>query len=73
MCVSRSKFSSCVWSPLCSRITAGQLLDDWDRADYQLLYGSNELRVPVKSFFELLLVEMVHPFYVFQYASVTIW
>ena len=57
----------------CSTITAGQLLDDWDRADYQLLYGSNELRVPVKSFFELLLVEMVHPFYVFQYASVTIW
>ncbi|GAB4820540.1 hypothetical protein N2152v2_007586 [Parachlorella kessleri] len=58
---------------LASRRISGQLLDDWDRTDYRQLYGSNELRVPVRSFFELLLVEMVHPFYVFQYASVTIW
>lgn len=47
--------------------------DEWERADARLLYGSNELVIPTKGVLELLAEEMVHPFYVFQYASVTIW
>ncbi len=62
-------------SPTAGRVLAraGLAADDWAQADYRLLYGTNELCIPVKSIFELLLEEMVHPFYVFQYLSVTIW
>lgn len=51
----------------------GQMENDWERIDRKALYGSNELNVPVKSILELVSEEMVHPFYVFQYASVAIW
>ncbi|KAH7618816.1 putative Polyamine-transporting ATPase 13A3 [Nannochloris sp. 'desiccata'] len=47
--------------------------DEWERADRHALYGANELSIPVKSPLELLAEEMIHPFYVFQYASVLIW
>lgn len=39
----------------------------------QLHYGTNEMRVPVKSVPALALSEMWHPFYVFQYFSILIW
>ncbi len=56
-----------------SRRVKGPLADEWERADRHALYGSNELKIPVKSPLELLAEEMIHPFYVFQYASVLIW
>ena len=56
-----------------ARRVKGPLTDEWERADRRALYGVNELKVPVKSPLELLGEEMVHPFYVFQYASVLIW
>lgn len=56
-----------------SRRVKGPLTDEWERADRRALYGANELNVPVKSPLALLGDEMVHPFYVFQYASVLIW
>lgn len=46
---------------------------DWGRMDRASLYGSNEIVIAVKSIPELVAEEMVHPFYVFQYASVAIW
>ncbi len=56
-----------------SRRVKGPLADEWERADRHALYGANELNIPVKSPLELLAEEMIHPFYVFQYASVLIW
>jgi cation-transporting P-type ATPase 13A2 len=56
-----------------SRRVKGPLADEWERADRHALYGANELKIPVKSPLELLAEEMIHPFYVFQYASVLIW
>jgi cation-transporting ATPase 13A3/4/5 len=56
-----------------SRRVKGPLADEWERADRHALYGANEMNIPVKSPFELLAEEMIHPFYVFQYASVLIW
>ena len=52
---------------------AGQLLDDWDRSERRVLYGGNELVIPVKSPAALMAEEMIHPFFIFQYASVAIW
>jgi len=51
----------------------GPHLNDWGRMDRASLYGSNEIVIVVKSILELVAEEMVHPFYVFQYASVAIW
>jgi cation-transporting ATPase 13A3/4/5 len=56
-----------------ARRVKGQLGDEWARAARAALYGPNELAVPVKSRARLVAEEMVHPFYVFQYASVLIW
>ncbi len=52
---------------------AGQLMDDFDRGERRVLYGANELVIPVKSPLALMGEEMIHPFFIFQYASVTIW
>ena len=51
----------------------GPHLNDWGRMDRASMYGSNEIVIAVKSILELVAEEMVHPFYVFQYASVAIW
>ena len=37
------------------------------------IYGPNYINVPVKSISELLLLEVLNPFYIFQVASVIIW
>lgn len=52
---------------------AGQLMDDFDRGERRVLYGANELVIPVKPPLALMAEEMIHPFFIFQYASVTIW
>lgn len=48
-------------------------MDDFDRGERRVLYGANELVIPVKSPLALMGEEMIHPFFIFQYASVTIW
>lgn len=37
------------------------------------VYGSNEIVVPVKGFFTLLVLEILNPFYVFQLLSFGLW
>ncbi|KAL4457986.1 hypothetical protein ABPG75_012851 [Micractinium tetrahymenae] len=56
-----------------SRNIKGQLMDDFDRSERRTLYGANELVIPVKSVPVLMGEEMIHPFFIFQYASVAIW
>jgi len=48
-------------------------MDDFDRGERRVLYGANELVIPVKSPVVLMGEEMIHPFFIFQYASVAIW
>ena len=37
------------------------------------IFGSNFINVPVKSVLELLVLEVLNPFYIFQVVSVIIW
>ena len=37
------------------------------------VYGPNYIHVPIKGVSELLLLEVLNPFYIFQVASVIIW
>ena len=39
----------------------------------QQLYGPNTVTVEVPSYFTLLLEEVLHPFYMFQLCSITLW
>ncbi|KAG7163306.1 cation-transporting ATPase 13A3-like 1 [Homarus americanus] len=39
----------------------------------QILYGLNMISVEVKSYWHLLVTEILNPFYVFQIASITLW
>ena len=48
-------------------------MDDFDRGERRSLYGANELVIPVGSPLALAAAEMIHPFFIFQYASVAIW
>ncbi|GLC61164.1 hypothetical protein PLESTB_001725200 [Pleodorina starrii] len=52
---------------------AAEQQQQWDLAERQLRYGTNEMAIPVKSIPMLVFNEMWHPFYVFQYASIIIW
>nr|DBA15686.1 TPA: hypothetical protein GDO54_003159 [Pyxicephalus adspersus] len=44
-----------------------------DRDDRKLIYGRNEIDVPVKSYGQLLIQEVLNPFYIFQLFSVILW
>eukprot|EP00879_Flechtneria_rotunda_P018825 GHRR01019759.1.p1 GENE.GHRR01019759.1~~GHRR01019759.1.p1 ORF type:complete len:982 (+),score=342.10 GHRR01019759.1:311-3256(+) len=46
---------------------------DWQLTDRQQRYGTNDMKIPVKSIAALVANEMWHPFYVFQYFSVIVW
>lgn len=46
---------------------------EWQLAERQQQYGTNEMAIPVKSIAALVADEMWHPFYVFQYFSVIVW
>lgn len=52
-----------------------RVFDDhpWKLNERQQRYGTNEMKIPVKSIAVLVAEEMWHPFYVFQYFSVIIW
>lgn len=39
----------------------------------QQLYGRNAISVEVKSYFYLLVTEVLNPFYIFQIASIVLW
>lgn len=39
----------------------------------QILFGKNEIEIEAKSTWSLLVEEVVHPFYVFQIASIILW
>ncbi|CAB4059167.1 ATP13A2 [Lepeophtheirus salmonis] len=43
------------------------------REDARLIYGNNSSEVQVPSILHLLLTEVLHPFYVFQIASIILW
>ena len=38
-----------------------------------LLYGENEIQVEVKSYWTLLVTEVLNPFYIFQIGSIILW
>ncbi|KAI3436891.1 hypothetical protein D9Q98_006299 [Chlorella vulgaris] len=66
-------FAAALHSLAGSRNIKGQLLDDFERGERRMLYGANELVIPVKGVGVLMAEEMIHPFFMFQYASVAIW
>lgn len=39
----------------------------------RVVYGKNEIAVPMKSIFSLLFLEVLNPFYVFQLFSFALW
>lgn len=39
----------------------------------RFVYGKNEIRIPLKSIPELLFLEVLNPFYVFQFCSFILW
>lgn len=57
-------------TPGCHRVLEDH---EWQLAERQQRYGTNEMRIPVKGVAALVADEMWHPFYVFQYFSVVIW
>jgi cation-transporting ATPase 13A2 len=48
-------------------------LNNTTRNIRQKLFGDNEIKVPVKSILQLLIDEVLHPFYLFQIVSCIIW
>ncbi|XP_075747083.1 polyamine-transporting ATPase 13A3 isoform X2 [Rhipicephalus microplus] len=44
-----------------------------EQQEQSLLYGRNSMELQVKSVTTLLLEKVLHPFYVFQIASITVW
>ncbi|CAN2387990.1 P5-type ATPase cation transporter [Pristimantis euphronides] len=44
-----------------------------DHDNRKLIYGYNEIDVPVKSYGQLLIEEVLNPFYIFQVFSVVLW
>lgn len=39
----------------------------------RFVYGNNEIKIPLKSIPELLFLEVLNPFYVFQFCSFILW
>jgi hypothetical protein len=48
-------------------------LDDSTRDQRRILFGLNTIDIEGKSIVSLLLDEVLHPFYVFQVASILLW
>lgn len=48
-------------------------LDDSTRDQRRILFGLNSIDIEGKSIITLLLDEVLHPFYVFQVASILLW
>ncbi|XP_028265066.1 polyamine-transporting ATPase 13A2 isoform X2 [Parambassis ranga] len=48
-------------------------LSPMEQSSRRQIYGTNIIDVPVKSYFKLLLEEVLNPFYVFQVFSIILW
>ncbi|XP_075046542.1 polyamine-transporting ATPase 13A2 isoform X2 [Mixophyes fleayi] len=48
-------------------------LSQGDHDNRKLIYGQNEIDVPVKSYGQLLIEEVLNPFYIFQLFSIILW
>ncbi|KAG6849996.1 hypothetical protein H0H93_002786 [Arthromyces matolae] len=48
-------------------------IDETNRLQRRLLFGKNEIEIEGKSTISLLVDEVIHPFYVFQIASIVLW
>lgn len=48
-------------------------LDRYTQRSRQLVYGLNEIYIPLKSVIDILFLEALNPFYVFQIFSVILW
>ncbi|PSS02441.1 hypothetical protein BD289DRAFT_359689 [Coniella lustricola] len=53
--------------------TVRQGIDSEEKANRELVFGSNLIDIEQKSVFRLLVDEVFHPFYVFQVASLVLW
>ncbi|KAM9299549.1 polyamine-transporting ATPase 13A2 [Gastrophryne carolinensis] len=66
-------------SSLDEGLTCGEIqkcksgLNQTDRDNRKLIYGPNEIAVLVKSYWQLLIEEVLNPFYIFQLFSVVLW
>lgn len=58
---------------LCSNLHQMSGLNSAQQAMRRGVYGNNEIVVPVKGFFTLLVLEVLNPFYVFQLLSFCLW
>jgi len=43
------------------------------KCNRRVVYGCNVIYVPVKSIMQLLLLEVLNPFYIFQMVAIVIW
>ena len=43
------------------------------KCNRRVVYGCNVIYVPVKSIIQLLLLEVLNPFYIFQMVAIVIW
>lgn len=53
--------------------TVREGVDSEEKANRELVFGSNMIDIEQKSIFRLLVDEVFHPFYVFQIASLILW
>ncbi|XP_073512248.1 polyamine-transporting ATPase 13A2 isoform X2 [Phyllobates terribilis] len=66
-------------SSLDEGLTCGEIhkckagLSQSDHDNRKLIYGPNEIDVPIKSYAQLLMEEVLNPFYIFQVFSVVLW
>ena len=64
------EWSNVVLLPVAERTTG---LDGTTRAYQERVFGSNIVDVPMKPISQLMMDEVLHPFYIFQVASMIIW
>ncbi|KAJ3514325.1 hypothetical protein NLJ89_g2444 [Agrocybe chaxingu] len=58
---------------LTSIVSAKEPLDHATREQRSTLFGTNEIDIEAKSTISLLVDEVIHPFYIFQIASIVLW
>ncbi|CAA7259088.1 unnamed protein product [Cyclocybe aegerita] len=58
---------------LASIVSAKEPLDYATREQRLTLFGKNEIDIEAKSTISLLVEEVIHPFYIFQIASIVLW
>lgn len=68
-------YTNCDWvdSGWADRNTASEGLDSETHAQRSAIFGLNALEIRQPSIFELVCNEVLHPFYIFQVASIVLW